>query len=124
MKGEKERLRERQKEGDSESESESESVGESASERESAIVCVCERASERERERLLGVVALRRDLILLIRVHLLAGLEMRDPRKALRGGIQTSILTDCSGECGRFSPNVGKNVHERPPDTPTKGLLW
>ena len=25
---------------------------------------------------------------------------------------------------GRFSPNVDKNVHERPPDTPTKGLLW
>ena len=25
---------------------------------------------------------------------------------------------------GRFSPNVNKNVHERPPDTPTKGLLW
>ena len=24
----------------------------------------------------------------------------------------------------RFSPNVDKNVHERPPDTPTKGLLW
>ena len=25
---------------------------------------------------------------------------------------------------GRFSPNVDKNVDERPPDTPTKGLLW
>ena len=25
---------------------------------------------------------------------------------------------------GRFSPNVDQNVHERPPDTPTKGLLW
>ena len=24
----------------------------------------------------------------------------------------------------RFSPNVDKNVNERPPDTPTKGLLW
>ena len=25
---------------------------------------------------------------------------------------------------GRFSPDVDKNVLERPPDTPTKGLLW
>ena len=28
------------------------------------------------------------------------------------------------GKRGRFSPNVDKNVHERPPDTPMKGLLW
>ena len=49
------------------------------------------------------------------------------PRKALRGGIQKSILTDFSGNVGDSRQSLSKTsqwLQERASDTPTKGLLW
>jgi hypothetical protein len=49
------------------------------------------------------------------------------PRKALRGGIQKSILTDFGGNVGDFRQmltKTGQRLQERGWDTPTKGLLW
>jgi len=49
------------------------------------------------------------------------------PRKALRGGIQKSILTDCSGNLGdsrEMLTKTGQRLQERGRDTPTKGLSW
>ena len=49
------------------------------------------------------------------------------PRKALRGGIQKSILTDLSGNVGisrQMMTKTRKWLQERGRDTPTKGFLW
>ena len=49
------------------------------------------------------------------------------PRKALRGGIQKSILTDFSGNVGdsrQMLTKTGQWLQERGWVTPTKGLLW
>ena len=49
------------------------------------------------------------------------------PRKALRGGIPKSILTDFSGNVGESRQMLIKTSHwlqERTSDTPTKGLSW
>jgi len=49
------------------------------------------------------------------------------PRKALRGGIQKSILTDFWGNVGDSRQMLTKTsqlVQERAFDTPTKALLW
>ena len=49
------------------------------------------------------------------------------PRKALRGGIEKSILTDFSGNMGdsrQMLTKTRKRLQERGRDTPTKSLLW
>ena len=49
------------------------------------------------------------------------------PRKALRGGIQKSILKKNPGNMGdsrQMSTKTRKWLQERGLDTPTKGLLW
>ena len=53
--------------------------------------------------------------------------EPPEPRKALRGGIQTSILTDFSGnvcDSRQMLTKTSQWLQERASDTPTKGLLW
>ena len=53
--------------------------------------------------------------------------SMSTPRKALRGGIQKSILKDFSGNVGdsrQMLTKARKWLQERGRDTPTKGLLW
>ena len=55
------------------------------------------------------------------------GLERGRPRKALRGGIPKSILTDFSANVGdsrQMLTKTRKWLQERGRDTPTKGLLW
>ena len=54
-------------------------------------------------------------------------LPTRTPRKALRGGIQNSILTKISGNVGDSPQMLTKTsqwLQERASDTPTKGPLW
>ena len=54
-------------------------------------------------------------------------LSEAEPRKALRGGIQKSILIDFSGNVGdsrQMLTKTGRRLQERAWDTPTKGLLW